>query len=167
MVDYVKSIHHSYLSKHLLPQTTPQKLPKVDQTTPSISQVVIEYHSCPTSSDGIESTITIKGDHLWFCERIVIKLIDGTLIEEVEVCAKDVSRRLYQCEGDLNLLESSRYGDWLELDVVTRLQESITVTVPVKINVSFILRFEYNEFLFVVGLSFNIISSKSTCKAVS
>ena len=137
MMDYMKFIQRVHLSKHhqyVIPPTTPQELPAVDQVIPSVSQVVIDYHSCPTSSDGIESTITIKGDHLWFCKRIDVSLIDGTSIEEVNVCLKDISRRLYQCKfnNQFNLIKC----EWLVLHIISRFQEPITVTVPVKINVS-------------------------------
>ena len=141
MMDYMKYIQRAYLSKHhqfVIPQATPQELPPFDQVIPSVSQVVIDCHSCPTSSDGVQSTITIKGDHLWFCEDITMSLIDGTLIEEVEVCLEDVSRRLYQCEFinhfNLQLIKSG--CEWLVLHIDSRFQEHIIATVPVKINVS-------------------------------
>ena len=62
-----------------------------------------------------------------------MSLLDGKLIE-VEVYVKDISRRLYQCEfnGYYNLIESG--CEWLVLHIISRLQEPITVTVPVKIN---------------------------------
>ena len=140
-MEYMKLIHRTCLSKYLqyvIPQTTPQELHKVDQVTPDISQVVIDYHSCPANLNGIQSTITFKGDHLWFCKHIVMRLIDGTLIQEVDIRLEDVSRRLYQCEGHLDL-ESLNGHEWLVLDVGYLQEPIITFTVPVKVNVSFIV----------------------------
>lgn len=134
---YHQRVLRGYLDKegYIIPSRKKSPVGPVQSLVPSIAEIELYQHKHP---DGSELVIVIKGDDLWFCNGIEIKLPHSDAPINIMISAENVTQKQisYNHSFDDTYIMNDEGSIDRFVKVYSKFADPLTSNVPMIYNVS-------------------------------